>query len=54
MCVSFYSLYPTLGEAVTAAKFGTSVVQYGLQNLWMGCIKQILTALILGVGRKLL
>ena len=48
MSVIVFAISPTHEETVTAAQFGTFTVQYGLQNLWMGCIKQILTALLFG------
>ena len=44
MCVSF---------AVTGNEFGTFTVRYRLKNLWMWCIKEILTALLFGEWWKI-
>ena len=39
-----FTISPAFKEVVTAAEFGTFAVQYGLP--WMGCMKQMLTALL--------
>ena len=59
-CVLFFTISLKLEEAVTAAELELNSLlfrfygQYGLKNLWIWCIKQILTALLFGEWYKII
>ena len=63
MCVSFY-YFPDCRRTCHSCLIWNSIayittfqiftILYGLKNLWMGCIKQILTALLFGEWQKMI
>ena len=57
MCVSFH-YFPDSQKNNYSCRILNSIadfkVRFGLKDLWMGCIKQILAAFLFGYGRLLL